>query len=207
MVSDTDGAVAPRRTRRWWRSPVGWRRQLPLLLGLMLLWMLLWDDISVGNAVNGALLALVVTRVFYLPPAELSGRFNPYWAAVFVAHFAADLVRSSAHVAALALRPGYVPRNAVIAVDLHTSSDLLLTLTGHALTLIPGSLVVDVDRLNTTLYVHVLDARDDRAIERNRRAILRIEERLVRAIGSDADLERLAEGRPAAGIPSSERRR
>jgi multicomponent Na+:H+ antiporter subunit E len=178
----------------------------------MLLWVLLWDDLSWANVLCGTVLAVAVTRVFYLPPVELSGRFSPYWTLVFLVHFAGDLVRSSLHVASLALRPGCVPQNAVIAVSLHTSSDLLLTVTGHALTLIPGSLIVDVDRLNTTLYVHVLDAPDDEAIERNRRAILRIEERLIRAMGSvrevaALDAESGASGRRAPGGPGPGRRR
>lgn len=204
MTDDARGQAVERRRRRRWREPVAWRRQLPLLVALMALWVLLWDDVSWGNVVNGAVVAVVVTRVFYLPPAELSGRFNPYWALVFLLHFMADLVRGSLQVAGLALRFGYVPRNAVIAVSLRTSSDLLMTVTGHALTLVPGSLIVDVDRLNTTLYVHVLDVPDDHAIERNRRAILRIEERLIRAMGSRAecaalDAERRASGRPVPG--------
>lgn len=198
MSDVADPGTRSRWSRRW-RERVGWRRQLPLLVALMLLWILLWEEVSWGNAVSGAVLAVVVTRLFYLPPAELSGRFNAYWALAFVVHFAADLVRSSIHVARIALRPGFVPRNAVIAIDLHTSSDLLLTLAGHALTLIPGSLIVDVDRANTTLYVHVLDAPDDEAIERNRRAILRTEERLVRAMGSRAECASLDEERRAAG--------
>lgn len=177
-------STSPTTRRRWWRQPTGWGRQLPLLVGLVLIWMLLWDDVSWGNLLSGAVLAVGVTRVFYLPPVALSGRFNPYWALTFVLHFAVDLVRSSRQVAFAALRPGYVPRSAVIALDLRTSSDLIMTLTGQALTLIPGSLIVDVDRRNTTLYVHVLDAPTDDDIERTRHAILRTEERLIRAIGS-----------------------
>jgi multicomponent Na+:H+ antiporter subunit E len=214
MSESNAHAPAPERTERgarwrgrWqrrWREPVGWRRQLPLLVGLMVLWILLWDDLSWGNVVNGALLAVVVTRLFYLPPAELAGRVNLYWTLVFIGHFGWDLVRSSLHVAGLALRPGYVPENAVIAVSLHTSSDLLLTATGHALTLIPGSLIVDVDRLNTTLYVHVIDAPDDESIERNRRAILRTEERLIRAIGSYGECAALdAERRDGRRTPGT----
>lgn len=202
-MSGTTSRPAPRRVRwrRGWREPVGWRRQLPLLVGLALLWMLLWDDVSWGNLVTGVVLAVVVTRVFYLPPAALSGRFSPFWAMVFMLHFAADLVRSSIHVARVALRPGFVPRNAVIAIRLHTTSDLLMTLTGHALTLIPGSLIVDVDRLNRTLYVHILDAPDDDAVERNRRAVLRTEERLIRAMGSREDCARWDEERRTSGRP------
>jgi multicomponent Na+:H+ antiporter subunit E len=189
----TDGTDGRRgRWRHRWRDPVGWRRQLPLLVWATALWMLLWDDLSWGNLVNGAVLAVVLTRVFYLPPAELSGRVNLYWVAVFLLGFLVDLVKSSWHVTRLALWFGHTPRNAVIAVSLHTSSDLLLTLVGNALTLIPGSSVLDVDRLNYTLYVHVLDAPDDEAVERNRGHILLMERRLIRALGSREEIASLA---------------
>jgi multicomponent Na+:H+ antiporter subunit E len=190
------------RWRRPWRDPVGWRRQLPLLVGLMLLWVLLWDDVSWGNVVNGAVVAVLLTRLFYLPPAELSGRVNLYWSAVFLWHFFVDLVRSSWQVSRLALRFGHTPRNSVIAVRLHTSSDLLLTLIANTATLIPGSSIIDVDRLNSTLYVHLIGAGDDDAIERDRRNILLIEKRLIRAIGSaeeNASLDRDQAGTAAAG--------
>ena len=89
--------------------------------------------------------------------------------------------------------------SAVIAVPLHTSSDLLLTITANTLTLIPGSSLVDVDRLNRTLYVHVLDADDDEAIERNRQHILTTEKRLIRAIGSRDENASLEQDRTVSG--------
>lgn len=166
-------------------------QQLPLLVALVALWMLLWDDLSWANLLSGIVLAVLVTRLLYLPPVELSGRFNLYWAAVFGAHFMLDLIRSSWQVARLAFRFGYVPRNAVMAVNLRTSSDLLMTITGHALTLIPGSLIIEVDRQNTTLYVHVLDVGDDAGLEAARRDVLRVEERLIRTMGTRAELAAL----------------
>ncbi|HEX2176513.1 MAG TPA: Na+/H+ antiporter subunit E [Nocardioidaceae bacterium] len=190
------------RLRRPWRDPAGWRRQLPLLVGLMVLWMLLWDDVSWGNVVNGAVIAVVLTRVFYLPPAELSGRVNLYWLVVFFGHFLLDLARSSLQVARLALSFGHIPRNAVIAVRLHTSSDLVLTVLANTLSLIPGSSTIDVDRRNTTLYVHLLDANDDEGIENDRRHIMVMEERVIRALGSREDYaslqQRTADGQTAA---------
>jgi multicomponent Na+:H+ antiporter subunit E len=172
------------------------RRQLPLLVWLVVVWVFLWETVSWGSILTGIALALMVTRLFHLPPVELSGRFNVYWAGVFLAHFVIDLFRSSWQVARQAFTPG-VPRNAVIALDLATSSDLLMTMTGHALTLIPGSLIVEVDRANTTLYVHVLDVDSDEDLESARRSIHRIEERLIRAMGTREECHRLDARRDA----------
>ncbi len=65
MSDVTDPGTRSRWSRRW-RERVGWRRHLPLLVALMLLWILLWEEVSWGNAVSGAVLAVVVTRLFYL---------------------------------------------------------------------------------------------------------------------------------------------
>ena len=42
----------------------------------MIVWGALWQDFSPGNLLFGALIAVLVARLFYLPPVELSGRFN-----------------------------------------------------------------------------------------------------------------------------------
>lgn len=178
--------------------------QLPLVLALVALWSLLWDDLSWGTVLTGTVLALLVTRVLHLPAVELAGRFNVVWALIFVGHFVVDIVRSSLQVLAIAIRPRCQPQNAVIAVDLHTSSDLLMTVTAQALSLLPGSIIIEVDRRHTTLYIHVLDASTDEVLERTRRNVLAIEERLIRAIGSPEecralDAERLAVGRRPRG--------
>src|SRR5690554_7612140 len=79
--------------------------QLPLLVWLVVLWMLLWGSLSWLNLVTGILVALIVMRVFYLPPVELSGRFNLLWAVVFVVVFLWDVIRGSFHVAWIAINP------------------------------------------------------------------------------------------------------
>jgi multicomponent Na+:H+ antiporter subunit E len=58
------------------RPLVDLRHHAPLLVWLVLVWVFLWETLSWGNIIAGAVLALVVTRVFHLPSVELSGRFN-----------------------------------------------------------------------------------------------------------------------------------
>ena len=58
--------------------------QLPLWLGLVLLWMLLWGSFSWLNLVTGAVLASLVSIVFYLPAVQLSGRLDPARTVVFL---------------------------------------------------------------------------------------------------------------------------
>jgi multisubunit Na+/H+ antiporter MnhE subunit len=92
----------------------------------------------------------------YLPPVELSGRFNLFWFVVFLMRFLGSLVVASFQVAFLAFTPRTGRNNSVIAVDLRTRSDFIMTLTAVALSLMPGSFVLDVEREQSILYLHVL---------------------------------------------------
>ncbi|WP_150306863.1 Na+/H+ antiporter subunit E [Planctomonas psychrotolerans] len=185
--------------------------QLPLLIWLVVLWILLWGHITVVSVLSGIVLALGITRVFYLPPVELSGRFNVYWAAVFVVRFLLDLVRASFLVAWQAIDPRGIPTSAVLLVQLHTRSDFIMTLTAEAISLVPGSIVVEVDREHSRLYVHSLGVKDDAEVEQARRIILAAEERLVRALGTLDDVwhinqERRMNGRPEIRLSAKQKR-
>lgn len=162
--------------------------QLPLVLWLVVLWMMLWGAVSWLNAITGVIFALAVMRVFYLPPVLLSGRFNLLWAVVFFFTFHYDVVRGSLHVAGLALDPRRRPRSAVIAVPLHSTSDLIMLLVTINISLVPGSLVVEADRYRSVLYVHALAVDDDDDLEAAKLTVLTAERRIVRVIGSREDL-------------------
>lgn len=188
------------------RRELRWRiwQQLPFLVTLVLLWMLLWGTVSWLSFVTGIATALVVTRLFYLPPVELSGRFNPFWFLVFLGRFAFDLVVASFEVAFQAIGPRGVTRNSVVAVDLVTRSDFVMTLTAIVISLIPGSVVVEVDRRDSILYLHAINVRTDDDVTALRRRVLSVERSLVRALGSAVDVRDtgvLAMSGPTAGIP------
>lgn len=170
---------------------VAWTSQLPLFLGLVLLWMLLWGDVSWLNLLTGVVLASVVSVVFYLPAVQLGWRLNPWRLVVYLVRLLWDIARASVQVAALALLPGYRASNAVLAVHLCTRSDLILTWTAVSTSIVPGSIVIDTDRVDSVLYLHVLNMRDRQETERFRQSVLDTEARLVRAIGSKEDLKRL----------------
>ena len=167
------------------------RRQLPLLVALVLLWMLLWGSFSWLNLATGIILAIAVTNGLYLPPVELAGRFNPLWFAVFLGTFLSELVVASFQVAFRAFARDPVRTNAVVAVQLRTRSDFIMTITAIALSLIPGSLIVEVDRDRSILYLHALGTRDQSDNDRVRNDVLTVEGRLVRALGSTDDVRRL----------------
>lgn len=172
------------------RRSVLWK-QVPLAVALVVLWVLLWGELTLLNVIVGVVLAAAVMAVFYLPPVDLSGRVNLWWAFRYLWYFFRQLFIASFQVAFLALDPRGVPDSSLVQVRLRTKSDFIITLTGLTISLIPGSLVAEVDRFRSTLYLHVLNTRSEKDVEAMRAEVLYIESLLIRAIGDRADVKRL----------------
>jgi multicomponent Na+:H+ antiporter subunit E len=162
-----------------------------MLLWLVLVWNLLWGTWSWANLLSGLAIALAVTLLLPLPPVVGGPRVRPVPALVFFSRFAVDLVLSCAQVVLLAFAPAG-PRGAIIAVQVRTDSDLLLTMLAETLSLIPGSIVLDLDRERRVIALHLLNVRGVEAVQAQKRRVLAQEERIVRAFGGPEDLEHLA---------------
>jgi len=182
--------VKPHSMRRGKRF--GLRRLVPMQVSLLVLWVFLWGSYSGSTILTGAIVATVIPLIFYLPPIESVSRFHLGWALWFVLRLFIDITRSSFIVAGQALGIGYSEKSAVIRVPLRSRSDLILTATAEASTLIPGTVVIDVDREARDLYLHVFSVRSMADVDKARADALAIEARAIRAIGSARDVKRLA---------------
>ncbi|MDF2554964.1 MAG: Na+/H+ antiporter subunit [Microbacterium sp.] len=161
-------------------------RQLPFFIWLIALWMLLWGQFTVVAFLTGLIAAVFVTRVFRLPPVELSGRVHLGHVFVFLATFAVALVRGSLLVAWQVLNPRRYPGTAIIAVPLRIDDDLILAHTAV------GSLIIEIDRDRRILYLHVLGVRSEEDVEAQRRSVQNWERRIVRALGSRAQVAQMS---------------
>ncbi|WP_433675748.1 Na+/H+ antiporter subunit E [Microbacterium gorillae] len=179
-------SAEPRRT--FWQSL--WR-QLPFFVWLIVVWMLLWGEFSAFSLVSGIVVAFVVTRIFLLPPVELSGRVNVWYLAVLAVTFSVAVVAGSLHVTLQVLNPRRYPGTAIVGVQLETDDDLIMTHVGVTASLIPGSLVVQTDRANRILYLHVLGIDDDESLRKAKADVRKWERRIVRAVGSRDQMDAL----------------
>jgi multicomponent Na+:H+ antiporter subunit E len=177
------------------------RHQGPLVVWLVLIWMLLWGTWSWANLLSGLLVALAVLTLLPLPHVAGGTRVRPVPLLAFLGHFVLDLFSSGAEVAWQAVRPGGVHRTAIVQVQLRADSDLLLTMVAEATSLVPGSLVLDLDRERRVMALHLLPVRDLDDVERKRAGVLVVEDRLVRAFGSPADVAAL-EGHRTEEVPT-----
>lgn len=158
-------------------------RHLGLVAWLTILWLVLWRDATVANAVSGLLVAIVVTSAFPGtrgdPPRH---RVRPLWLIGFFAYFHWKMVEANFVLAREILTPRDHTLSGIIAVPAEGLSDRVVTLIANAITLTPGTVTLEIRRDPTTLYVHVLHLHDT---ERVRRDVRRLQELALRASGAD----------------------
>jgi multicomponent Na+:H+ antiporter subunit E len=166
--------------------------QLPLVVWLVVVWILLWGTWSWANLLSGLAVALVVMLLLPLPPVAGGPRVRPLQLVRFVGHFLLDVLVSGAQVAWRAIGPGGVRQGAIVRIQLRADSDLLLTMVAETTSLVPGSLVLDLDREERLMAVHLLHVADIADVERQKADVLATEERIVRAFGTARDIAAVA---------------
>jgi multicomponent Na+:H+ antiporter subunit E len=165
----------------------GWTPYLMALGALVLIWMALWGSASVIVILLGLVTSALILLVFPLPTMMFRFGLHPWRSLVLVATFLWDVVVASIQVGWLAIRPR-LPQPQVTTVQLASDSDLLEALTALAVSLVPGSLIVDADSDTRTLTIHVLDA-ENRSMSQFADQVLAQERRIRLALGDGEEIK------------------
>ena len=136
-------------------------RRLTTVVALTAAWCAMWGNISVANVAGGLLLAIAVSVPAFA--ADQSGKINLIALARLVGLVALDLIQSTGAVARETLTPTDYTEESIIGVPLPPESRHHFTFLVIAITLTPGTAVVDIDDANCILYLHLLH--NDRAQE------------------------------------------
>lgn len=161
------------------------RVSLVATIGLAVIWMMLWGDLSLGAAIWGIGIALLVQVLFPLPDVPELESFRPLGFARLVLVTLGGLTVSSLQVAAKVLAFWLPTRNAIIRVSLRSDSEFITAITAELVTLVPGSVAIDAGE--GWLLVHVFDASSEAAIDHARHRVLSTEATVLRAFGTPAD--------------------
>lgn len=185
--------------------------EIPLILWLVAVWAILWGEFNITNLTVGVIFALLVTRVMALPPVTLSHRFNIFHGLVMGITFIYQVTKASFQVLWVAIKEGPNVRSAIVGVQLRTGNDLLVTAVANTTGLIPGSVLIEVDRSTGTLFFHVLNVKNEAEVESFRQVVLDTEAAWIRTMGNEHELallhaedERLGKKNPMAVLHAPE---
>lgn len=129
-------------------------RRLITIAALVAMWCALWGEVTVANLVSGLTVALLIA-FSRIGPAESGGiRIGPLLRLVGIV--AVDLVKSTQQVVWEVLTPTDRTEESVIAVQVPAESRSHLLLLVVAITLTPGTAVVDTDPDAGILFLHLL---------------------------------------------------
>lgn len=168
-----------------------WTRRVPQVVWLAVVWVLLWGTVSVKIVLGGLLVGLIVTLLFPMPVMGSRLPFRPVRLLRLAGFLLVDLMVSGVQVSWETLRYGPRARAGIIAVPLLAGSDRVITMVAGALSLAPGSFVLQIDRRRAVWYVYALGLRGpspDAAVERVRRQVLTLQRRVIAAVGTPAEL-------------------
>jgi multicomponent Na+:H+ antiporter subunit E len=140
------------------------RRLLTIAL-LVGAWCALWGDVSFANVASGTLVAVAATVFSGVDRNAGSLRIVPLLHFVWLV--AVDLVVSTVQVAWEILTPTDYTDEAIIAVDTSVESRSHFLMLVVAITVTPGTAVIDSDGDTGRLYLHLLHADKSDEIRRH----------------------------------------
>lgn len=149
-------------------------------IGIVVVWVLLFGEVTAANVVGGIGVAVAVTVIFPRRAPRARHRLSPWGVVVLLGDLAVQLVVSSCRVAMAVIRPTPARVQAeVVRVSLSTDSELVGTVVADLITLTPGTLTLDVRHDPERLIVHALGDTDPAEV---RASVHALEERVLRAI-------------------------
>ncbi|OMC06584.1 Na+/H+ antiporter subunit E [Mycolicibacter heraklionensis] len=154
---------------------------------LATVWVLLWGRFTIPNITTGIVVAIAITVLWPMPRVPVRGRVHLVPLVKLLALFTWYLVESSVQLMWLSVRPGPPPLTGVLRVPVTIKSDLVLVLAAGITTLIPGSMVLEIDQVRRILYCHVIDVGSDRSVERFFHQVAQVERLLIDTFERDED--------------------
>lgn len=160
--------------------------RLGVLAWLTLVWVALWGQISPANVLAGLAVGTVIMVALPLPRIPVRGRLRiwPLLKLLGVSMYSA--IESSLQLAWFALRPGSPPVSGVLEVAFAFRSDFVMVICTNLLNLIPGTMVLEIDRERCVAFVHVIDVGSDKAVTSFYRTIRQIEALLIAGLENRA---------------------
>lgn len=160
---------------------------------LLAVWVALWADVTVANIVSGLVVVVVLLTAFPLRGKARLAFPRPLATLRFAGYFFWKLCEASVVVAWEVVTPRNRVREGIVAVPVRGVSDVVTTIVANTISLVPGTLTLEVSPDRKVLYVHVLHLRDVEAV---RQEIAELEAIVIRAFGPkealDARTEKLA---------------
>lgn len=158
---------------------------------LLFIWVTLLGDLTLMNVTMGVAICSAILLLFR--STRNTGEravIRPWRVIEFAVYFARKFIQANFQVALAVIWPDRVrSRRAIIEVPFVHVSETATTLLTNAVSLTPGTFIVEMRSEPSVLYVHILQLS---SIRDARLEIMEMERRIVLAVGPDGSAEQVA---------------
>lgn len=156
-------------------------RRPVIVAWLVWVWITLWEVTSWANLLGG--LAVAACVLYLLPPHPTERRigFRPLATLRLFFYFNLELIKASSLVAWEVITPRNRIGPAVVSIGLRSDVAGVITTVANMVSLTPGTVTLDVDEENRTIFVHVLHFK---SLEATRKSVNRLEDLILSAFPS-----------------------
>ncbi len=147
-------------------------KRVVIVAWLTAVWVTLWEALSWANILGGVVVAGAV--VYLLPPKATRSEtgLNLFAALKLLIYFIRELIAASGQVAWEVITPRNRINAAVVSVRLDSRIAGIITSVASMVSLTPGTVTLEVDEENSTLFIHVLHLK---SVEQTRDSVRRLE--------------------------------
>ncbi|MDO5729864.1 MAG: Na+/H+ antiporter subunit E [Actinomycetaceae bacterium] len=167
----------------------GRRISLFVTIWLLVIWLLLFGQIDALTVIGGLLVSFTVQLVFPLPHSGFIRNIHPWHTIILATRFLWDMVRAAIHVAVIVIT-GRRYRCSIVRIPLRCDDEIIVAIVAAMTNLVPGTIVVSIDRDRSIIYLHVFDIDAQGGPEGVRATTQGQELRVLRAFGSPEELKK-----------------
>lgn len=168
------------------RNRVSWF----VTIWLMVIWLLLFANLEPLTIIGGLIVVLGVQLLFPLPHTGFFRHVRPWQTTILVTRFLYDMVLAAVHVAKVVVT-GQEYRCSIVRIDLRSKSEIIIAITAAMTNLVPGTVVVQILRQESIIYLHVFDIDNQGGPDGVRETTRAQEARALKAFASKEELEEL----------------
>lgn len=170
------------------KNPAAYPRfSLIFTLWLLFIWFAAFGDFSWVSLIGGTVIAIAIQWLFPLPHQSKTWHVRAVPLAWLVVRFLWDMTKAGLHVAYLVI---FSPprKDGIVECQVRSVNPVYISILVAMTSLIPGTIVVQVDRSQRRIFLHVLDMEYQGGIAGVREATAAQETRILRALAPNSVL-------------------
>ncbi|MEI8176329.1 MAG: Na+/H+ antiporter subunit E [Candidatus Omnitrophota bacterium] len=161
------------------------KTRISLFIAALCTWIILTSPVSVRSLAAGvgvaALVAFLTGDIFEGTPRAIKNPARYIWFLYFLPFCAWEWLKANIESAYQVFHPDLPIRPGIVKIKTSLTSDAGLTLLANTLTLMPGTMTVDIDREEGFLYIHWISVKTQQVDEATAIIARRLEE-IIRRI-------------------------